>query len=271
MYVRPLRSTVSDNWFYLVVDGDSALLVDPIDPGVAVAAARDSGASRFSIVATHWHPDHVGGNDAVAAALGAAVFAPTAADAPEIRRDHTLRGGDLVEVGASRWLVLHVPGHTSDHIALLCESPEDGHGPALLSGDLLFVAGIGNTRLGGDTPTLAATVRRTLCASGADALPDATRFFPGHDYAARNLDFILSVEPDNAEARRRREAVSGVPSAPTLTTLGEERSYNPFLRLDDPTLQARVLGRPDAAPVAPGLDDDATRTFATLRALRDRF
>ena len=62
MRIEALTSTITDNFFYMIVDGVDAVLVDPIDAPLAIDAARQSGAERVRIFTTHGHPDHVGGN-----------------------------------------------------------------------------------------------------------------------------------------------------------------------------------------------------------------
>jgi endoribonuclease LACTB2 len=108
----------------------SVLLVEPATPyedeeRAWVAWARSLEAERrriVAIVATHHHPDHVGGLPALAQALDAPVWAhaETAAriDAPVARR---LNDGDAIVLDgdvAERWEVLHTPGHAPGHICL---------------------------------------------------------------------------------------------------------------------------------------------------------
>jgi len=258
--VHPIASTVSDNFFYLVTDGDDALLVDPIDPEAAVRAISSAGAARVRILTTHGHPDHVGGNAEVVSQLGCEVIASRHARTFPVEADTFVGDGDVVQLGASSLTVRHAPGHTDGHIVL----HDADH---LISGDVFFVAGAGNCRFGGDPRELFATFYKRL----AD-LPAHMTFYPGHDYAVKNLEFIQSVEPSRpppparvATAHERSRA-----DGPVLTTLGEERMYNPFHRAYDAQLQ-RVLedGYVDAMDTS--IADPAERTFCALRALRDRF
>ncbi len=260
MKITPLASSFTDNFMYLVVDGDEALLVDPIDAETAVDAARASGAKRFSVVATHGHQDHVAGNAQVKAALGARVLASSRAESFPTPHDVALEDCDSLLVGTTAFDVIHAPGHTDGHIALYTP----GH---LISGDILFVAGVGNCRFGGDPGVLFRTIRERL-----GPLPDDTVFYPGHDYARKNLEFILSIEPANARAAELLDEVRGWSRSdgPYLTTLGTERAYNPFFRAGDPALAAAL--EPHGASVElPDVDDPAEQAFRTVRALRDRF
>lgn len=254
MEIAALASTISDNFFYLVVDGDEGLLVDPFDAPVAIDAVRARSLERVRIFTTHGHPDHCAGNAEVVRALGCEVLASGHAEQFRVEADTYLRDGDTLEVGGARFTMYWAPGHTDGHLVAVT----DGHA---ISGDVYFVGGCGHCRFGGDVDALYETFAQRLV-----GLPDATMFYPGHDYAAHNLAFCLSIEPDHAVAQSlaARAKTHGREDGPFLLTLGDERSYNPFHRTEDPALQARLraLGHEVV---------DGRSAFKTLRALRDAF
>jgi hydroxyacylglutathione hydrolase len=72
-------------------------------------------------------------------------------------------------------------------------------------------------------------------------LPDSTRVYPGHEYLSRNLEFTLDREPDNqaAVAWLAKAQVRNAAEVP-VTTLGEEKDFNTFLRLESAAVIARL-------------------------------
>jgi hydroxyacylglutathione hydrolase len=251
------------NFNYLIACAETgeALAVDPLDHVRCLERARREGWEITQIVNTHEHGDHTGGNAAVVAATGAQVLAHwKAADRIRGGIDRGLRAGDVVRVGKTVELeCLDTPGHTMSHVCLLAH----GDSPAIFSGDTLFNAGAGNCHNGGHPEELYATFANQLA-----RLSDATRVFPGHDYLANNLRFTLDREPDNAEAARML-AKYGLhdPNDPHVTTLGEEKEVNTFLRLRNPTVIARLREVFSELSPSPTPRD----VFLRLRELRNRW
>jgi hydroxyacylglutathione hydrolase len=82
----------------------------------------------------------------------------------------------------------------------------------------------------------------------------------------RNLEFTLDREPDNAAAAALLlGARNQDPAAAIVTTLGDEKQINVFLRLDEPTIIARLRARFPGLGAAP----DARAVFIALRELRN--
>jgi hydroxyacylglutathione hydrolase len=96
------------------------------------------------------------------------------------------------------------------------------------------------------------------------ALPGETRIYCGHEYTEANGRFAATVEPGNPVLKARIEEVAKLRATrrPTLpTTIAAELAANPFLRVEEPAIQAAV-GLPGAEPSA---------VFAELRTRKDRF
>jgi hydroxyacylglutathione hydrolase len=145
------------------------------------------------------------------------------------------------------------------HVCLFARTEQ----PALFCGDTLFNAGAGNCHNGGDPERLYETFVRQLA-----ELPDSTRVFPGHEYMTRNLEFTLDREPDNGEAAARVATSRQLaPASMSITTMGEEKLFNTFLRLHSPMVIARLQARfPEI-----GARPEPKTVFLKLRELRNKW
>ncbi len=242
----------SDNYIWLLEDQHrNALVVDPGDPRPVIAAI-EAGSRLAAVLITHHHADHIGGLAALRERYRFDCYGPADPRVPgPIER---LSDGDVVEIGALRFRVLEVPGHTRGHIAF--------HGEGLLfCGDTLFSLGCG--RLFEGSP---AQMRASL--DRLAALPGDTLVCCAHEYTEANAAFAAAADPDNPALHARSSEVRrlrAVGRATVPSTIAEERACNPFLRCREPALRAAAaarLGRPPA-------DDD--ETFAALRAWKDEF
>jgi len=95
------------------------------------------------------------------------------------------------------------------------------------------------------------------------ALPPETRVYCGHEYTQANARFALTVEPRNEALLARSREVDELRSRnlPTVpATMGDELATNPFLRTDQPMLQAAM-----------GAVGDPVATFAEIRRRKDVF
>jgi hydroxyacylglutathione hydrolase len=214
---------LSDNYVWLAHDpasGETAV----IDPAVAepvLAAAAERGWTIGQIWNTHWHPDHIGGNDAIKAATGAVVSAPAAEAAKIPSLDIALAEGDEVRLGAIVGKVIEVPAHTAGHIAI--HLPDED---VVFVGDTLFAMGCGRL-FEGSPAQMFANMKRL------EALPPETRVYCAHEYTQSNGRYALVAEPGNAEIRARMDAVDAARArgeATVPTTIALERATNPFMR-----------------------------------------
>ena len=188
--------TQMQNFVYLVGDRDAGecLVIDPawdVDGIVATAQADDM--KIVGALATHYHPDHVGGSMFGFSVQGLPALleknpCPVHAhklEAEGIRVVTELSksditehdSGDAIVVGEVEVKLLHTPGHTPGSS---CFRVKD----ALLAGDTLFLQGCGRVDLpGGDPEEMRRTLRQRLA-----ALPDSIVLYPGHAYGGEHAE-----------------------------------------------------------------------------------
>ncbi|NBC20926.1 MAG: hydroxyacylglutathione hydrolase [Alphaproteobacteria bacterium] len=244
---------LNDNYGFLVHDRDSGetAAIDTPDAGKYLAEARSKGWTLTQIWNTHWHPDHAGGNEAIKAETGCTVTAPAGEAGKIAAIDRTVGGGDTVSLGRFTAEVIDVPGHTLGHIAYYIPAA----GVAFV-GDALFALGCGRL-FEGDAKMMWTSLNRLK------ALPADTTLYCAHEYTAANARFAVSVDPANealAAYARDVEAARARGEWTVPTVLERELAANPFLRADDPGLQA-AMGHPG----------DAVATFAEVRQRKDNF
>lgn len=63
-------------------------------------------------------------------------------------------------------------------------------------------------------------------------LPDKTIVYNGHEYTKGNLAFAKSVDGANPAVAKLAEIVEKNPSTTGLTTIADEKEWNPFIRLN---------------------------------------
>lgn len=249
-------------WTLYRTDSDAAIVVDPGDAAPVQAWLKAHGKRLVAILITHKHSDHVGGLPTLSKEWPeAAICGP--ADEPIDLLDHELDGGDSIRIEAMELAfdVLDVRGHTEGHIAFYNADFEHDQGSGILfSGDTLFSAGCGRVFSGSfeDLHDALARIRE---------LPASTQVFGTHEYTLDNIGFAKWVEPDNAAllARETQCHEQLEQRGRTLpTTLGEERRFNPFLRVDEPSVIAALQAHFDR-----DFSGDAAR-FRALREWKDR-
>ncbi len=244
---------LKDNYGFLLHDPESGetATIDTPEAGRILEEADAKGWKITQIWNTHWHPDHAGGNADIVAKTGAKVVGPKEVERIGKGPDRILNEGDTVKLGAVTATILDTPGHTAGHIVY--HLPE--HRIAFV-GDTLFALGCGRLFEG--------TAQQMWTSLGKlRALPDDTTIYCAHEYTQANAAFALSVDPDNRDLQLYVDEVAakrstGRPTVPT--SIGKEKRANPFLRADDPKLQAFV-----------GHAGDTVATFAEVRERKNRF
>ncbi|MAT62804.1 MAG: MBL fold metallo-hydrolase [Dehalococcoidia bacterium] len=179
------------NFVYLIGDRETgeSVIVDPAyDIDALLGVLEEDGMRCSGVLATHYHPDHVGGSmmgyDIVGVKeLLEQVSVPIHAQKEEAEFITKVTGleskdvmehssGDIVNVGEIKIELIHTPGHTPGSQCFLVEN-------RLVAGDTLFLEGCGRTDLpGGDPAALYDSLHNRL-----SKVPDEATLFPGHLYS----------------------------------------------------------------------------------------
>ena len=163
-----------------------------IDPGGNVDQIADilegHKLGLESIINTHGHWDHTGGNADLKRTCGGRILIHAAEERRGFTPDGYLEEGDTISFGPEVLRVLETPGHSPGGISLYLAEEQ-----VVFVGDLLFAGSIGRTDLtGGSFEVLIRSVKEKIFPLG-----DGVRVLPGHG---------------------------------PMTTIGQEKRSNPFLR-----------------------------------------
>jgi hydroxyacylglutathione hydrolase len=244
----------TDNYGVLVHDERTreTASVDAPDADAVRGEIERRGWRLDLILTTHHHTDHVAGNRALKDAYGCRVVGPSSEAIRIPGLDAMVDEGSIVPFADRQIRVMATPGHTLGHVSYYL--PDD---QTVFVGDTLFAMGCG--RLFEGTPEMmwASLVRLR-------GLPETTQVYCGHDYAAQNARFALTIEPDNPLLAARATQVAAQRAAGGLTpptSIGTERRTNPFLRADQPGMNERLQ-------MAAGTP---TEVFAEIRRRKDAF
>ena len=228
----------ADNYLWLVHDDASGrtAVVDPGDGDAVLAAASARGWTIDTVLNTHWHPDHTGGNERVKAS-GATVYGPAAEHERIPTIDVALAEGDRIAIGAHQAEVWEVPGHTLGHIAYVFR--DDG---IAFVGDTLFAMGCGRL-FEGSPVQMHASLQRIA------GLPADTKLYPAHEYTLSNARFSAHAAPQDEPVARRLAAVEALRAEGRMTlptTVADERATNLFVRADSPDSFAALRAAKDS-------------------------
>jgi glyoxylase-like metal-dependent hydrolase (beta-lactamase superfamily II) len=182
---------IQENCFIARLKGsERGVIVDPgEEPDRLLEALNALGITSLdAILLTHTHFDHIGAVTPVARATGAPVYCPELETQvlanimdyipwpgfgpyESYDADHTVKGGETLELAGLSIDVLFTPGHSPGHVTYAVRD-----GDALFSGDVLFQGSVGRVDLpGGDWPTLLGSIESLM-----NEFPPETTVYPGH-------------------------------------------------------------------------------------------
>ena len=181
------------NFMYLIGDRKTgeAVVVDPAyDPQGLVDLVEADGMKLTGVLATHYHPDHVGGDMMGYSISGVADLLAITSIPIHVQSEEadlvrkvtgvsendlvTHRSGDKVSVGSIDIELIHTPGHTPGSQCFFVDN-------RLVAGDTLFLDGCGRTDLPGGNPReMYESLTQRL-----SKIPDTATLFPGHLYSPK--------------------------------------------------------------------------------------
>jgi glyoxylase-like metal-dependent hydrolase (beta-lactamase superfamily II) len=188
----------------------AACVVDPVaEPQFYLDAASELGIQIRYVIDTHVHADHVSTGRELAQAAGAAYVLHESVDAAfSFER---VRDGDRLELGNTVVDIMHLPGHTPEHIGLLVTDRVRSTEPwFVVTGHTLMVGDMGRTELA------------TSAEEGARALHESAR-------KLKRLPDHVEVLPGAFAGSVCGRGLSGK----TTSTIGFERRFNKVFAIDD--------------------------------------
>lgn len=208
--------TYNDNYIYLLTDQSQAVVIDPSDANTVLSALENRNATLQRILITHNHADHTAGCRKLKKETGINAEKPEAESIVALNR---------------KVCVLETPGHTSGDVCY--HFPKE---KAVFTGDTMFVAGCGRV-FTGDYEAMWQSMLKLR------DLPPETSVYCGHNYTRENLEFALSLEPENQDvanalAGTRQLNNSGKITVPS--SVGREAKINLFLRADNEDLKSTL-------------------------------
>jgi hydroxyacylglutathione hydrolase len=236
---------LTNNYIFILHDRQNPALAKPV-----IECLANLGAELIAIFHTHHHHDHIGGNRELIDRFPKINIYGGALDRGRIPHQQVfLNEGDRVQFDDRFAEVFFVPGHTHAHIAYYFSPTEKESVGELFCGDTLFAGGCGRLKEG--TPAQMVDSLRKL-----RNLPDNTRVWCAHEYTLGNLQFALTVDPNNRDLQQRYNRVVQARQnrkATIPSNLGLEKLTNPFLRWDTAAIESKTNSR------------DAVECFARVR------
>ncbi|KAL5006225.1 hypothetical protein ScPMuIL_015031 [Solemya velum] len=239
-----LVPALDDNYMYILEDTTTkeCAAVDPVEPGKILNEVKNRNLSLTSILTTHHHWDHAGGNKALVKEAGKLMV--FGGDDRIDGLTHKVKHGDQIKVGSLDIQCLFTPCHTSGHICYFIPGPSSQQ-PIVFTGDTLFMGGCGRFFEGTADQMYNALVMIL------SRLPQHTKVYCGHEYTINNLRFAAHVEPHNEDISKTLEWAKSQRSQKQATipsTVEQEMKINPFMRVGEQPVQT-FAGKTDPIQV----------------------
>lgn len=249
MYLTNIASN-KDNYIWILYnEKKECLIVDPGEYDSVYKLCIKKNFMPIAILLTHHHHDHVNGVQKLKDIFQIPVYGPK----------ETIYNGTtkIVEEGDKLFLlnqtfqVFNLPGHTLGHIGFYTN-------PWFFSGDTLFSAGCGRL-FEGNAYDMYLSIKKI------NMMPPNTLICAGHEYTLQNLNFALSILPENAALLLYKKHVEMLrlhkkPTVPSILYL--ERQINIFLNPYNFNFQGKLKSL---------LLEEEWYIFKTLREMKNNF
>ena len=231
---------LNDNYSFIIVDetNQNACVVDPSEAKPIINFIESNKINLKYILNTHHHYDHVGGNLELKKKYNSSVvgFKGDKDRIPEV--DILVEDNQIWKGGNFEAKILHIPGHTTGHIAYHFFKEKK-----IFTGDTLFSLGCGKIFEG--------TYEQMFNSlNKIKKLSKDTEIYCGHEYTMQNANFCIANDSKNLKLKDRiikiKEMLeNGLPTIPSI--LDDEIQCNIFLKAKD------------------------VKSFSELRDLKDNF
>ena len=245
---------LSDNYSYLIKDKKTNIVgvVDPSEFKAVDIEIEKKYKKLDFILNTHHHNDHTGGNLGLKKKYNSKIVCSSYSQKQIPGADIKKKDDDLFKFGNLNFKVMHIPGHTLDHISFFCNEAK-----AIFTGDTLFSLGCGRV-FEGTYEQMFASIEKIK------NLPKDTLIYCGHEYTLNNGKFCLSIDRENNKLLKKIDKIKKKlkKNSPTIpVSLDDELETNIFLRCDNEKIKRNLKMN----------NSSKLEVFTKLRNLKDQF
>jgi len=223
----------NDNYIFIVYNSNDqkAIVIDPTLCEPVIKFMKEKNLKLSYILNTHHHQDHVAANLKLKSITNCNIIGSKNDEEriPGINR--TLSHDEILEINNIKFKIIETPGHTLGSICYWIQSEN-----ILFCGDTLFSSGCGRLFEGSAKEMLLSLEKIKL-------LPKETLIYCAHEYTLKNIDFALTIEPQNTHLLKKKRIAKNKrdKNLPTIPCkLSEELLTNPFLRTDLNTIKKKL-------------------------------
>eukprot|EP01084_Bolivina_argentea_P026679 49645_1 len=241
-----------DNYAYFIIDRESSecMVVDPAvcEPPIMKRwkelKAENASLKLTGVLTTHKHYDHSAGNGKMRKTFkDIKVYGGKTDNIKAYLKQNAFTDevseGDIIQIGNNTKItVFDVPCHTQGHVLYFVTNNDDQY-PSLITGDTLFVGGVGHFFEGS-----AADMLKNF--KKISEFPKDTKVYVGHEYAYSNYMFGVFIEPENEILKQRYDWARKMKNENGIcvpTTIQMELDSNVFMRTDNETVVRNLKRR----------------------------